>query len=69
MSWCSPMLRKRVSKRGGMTKKMIDERLELGEKEIEESKIYDHKIVNFEGKLEETTQKIAEIIKKALNER
>ncbi|HLD60760.1 MAG TPA: guanylate kinase [Patescibacteria group bacterium] len=56
------VLRHRIEKRGGITSEVIAERLEIAKKEIEASKDYDHRITNYEGKLEETIDKIAEII-------
>lgn len=60
------VLRKRIEKRGGITPETITERLEIAEKEITESADYDYKILNAEGKLEETIEKIAKIIEKHL---
>lgn len=56
-------LRIRARNRGGMTEKMIDDRIKLGEEEIEKSKDYDFRIVNAEGKLEETVAELAKIIR------
>ncbi len=57
------VLKQRVMKRGGMTNEMIEARLRLGAEEIEKSKDYDYRVTNYEGKLQETAEKIAEIIK------
>ncbi|MEK7680469.1 MAG: hypothetical protein AAB348_00240 [Patescibacteria group bacterium] len=62
-------LKKRVSKRGGMTKEMINDRIALAQKEVKQAEIYDFKIINYEGKLDETIKKIAEIIQDALANR
>lgn len=56
------ILRSRIEKRGGITPEIIAERLKIAEREIAESADYDHRIVNVDGKLEETIEKIAKII-------
>ena len=60
------ILRKRAEARGGITKEMIDQRLEIAGQEIAQSKDYDYQIVNHEGKLDETVAKVREIIQNAL---
>ncbi len=60
------VLRKRIEKRGGIDSTAIEKRLEIAKKEIEQSADYEHRIVNIEGKLDETIAKVAEIIKKHL---
>ena len=60
------ILRRRAEARGGITKEMIDQRLEIAEQEITQSKDYDYQIVNYEGRLSETVAKVAEIIRNAL---
>lgn len=57
------VLKKRAEKRGGMTKQMIADRLKVAETEIKAAEKYDYKITNYEGKLPETIDKIATIIK------
>ena len=57
-------LRKRAEKRGGMTPKMIQDIIKLAGEEIAQSKDYDYPITNYEGKLQQTTDNIASIIKK-----
>lgn len=57
-------LRKRAEKRGGMTPEMIQDRITLAGKEIEQSKDFDYQITNYEGKLQQTTDNIASIIQK-----
>ena len=61
------ILRKRIEKRGGLTPEQIDERIETAKKEIKESTDYDYRIVNKEGKLEETVEEVAQIITKRLD--
>ena len=60
------VLTKRVQKRGGMTDKMIRDRIELAVEEIAKSKDYDYQITNYDGKLQQTTDNIADIIKNHL---
>jgi len=56
-------LQKRVEKRGGINPKLIKERMETAKSEIKKSSDYDFKVVNYEGKLAETIEKITKIIK------
>lgn len=60
------VLRERIEKRGGLTPEIIEKRLETAKKEIIEADIYDHKIVNYQGKLEEAIAETAEIIRQNL---
>jgi len=60
------ILQKRVEKRGGISPKLIQERMETAKQEIEKSSDYDYKVVNYEGKLSETIENIIEIIKKEM---
>lgn len=60
------ILKNRIEKRGGITPELIAERLAIAEKEIAESEDYDYKIVNYEGKFEETVDKIAQILTERL---
>lgn len=57
------ILAKRIRKRGGVSEEKILQRLEIAKKEIEESKDYDYKIVNKDGKFEKTIKKLLKIIK------
>jgi len=57
------ILRKRIERRGGLTSTQIDDRLRIAKEEIEKSADYDYRIVNKEGKLEETVIEIAKIIR------
>ncbi len=56
------ILKQRIISRGGLTDEIIAKRLETAKKEIAESDIYDYKIVNFQGKLDETVSNVAKII-------
>lgn len=56
------VLRKRIEKRGGIPKEIIQERLTIAEKEIADSGDYNYRVYNKEGKLEETIAEIEQII-------
>ena len=60
------ILKERIERRGGTTPEAIKERLNLAEKEIAESEDYQYHLINKEGALEETVDKIEEIVKKEL---
>lgn len=62
------ILRARIKKRGGITPGIIAERLAIAKREIKESADYDYRIVNVDGKLEQTIKKIAKIITARLRE-
>lgn len=57
-------LRRRIEDRGGLTNEQIESRLAIASGEIEASKDYDFRVVNKEGKMAETVEKIAEFIEK-----
>lgn len=59
-------LQKRALARGGLTKEMIDTRIEIAKKEIAQAKDYDYQIVNYEGRLAQTVTEAAKIIKNRL---
>lgn len=61
------ILKQRIETRGGLTPDIIEKRLETAKKEIADSNIYDNKIVNYQGKLDETIENTAKIIKKHLS--
>ncbi|MBI2037960.1 MAG: guanylate kinase [Candidatus Magasanikbacteria bacterium] len=63
------VLRKRIEKRGGIDPTTIEKRLEIAKKEIEQSVDYEHRIVNIEGKLDETIAKVAKIVINSLKTR
>ncbi|MCF6277099.1 MAG: guanylate kinase [Candidatus Magasanikbacteria bacterium] len=58
------VLRNRIMQRGGHTAKEIVERLGIAKDEIAESEKYNFKVVNKEGYLEETIEKIVEFLRK-----
>jgi len=59
-------LRKRITHRGGLTEEIMTKRLKTAEIEIKEADSYDHKIINYQGKIEETEEKILTILKNEL---
>lgn len=59
-------LRARIAGRGGLDENQINERLKTAQQEIARSDEYSFKIVNIQGKLDETVAKVAEIIKQKL---
>jgi guanylate kinase len=61
------ILKQRIESRGGLTPDIIEKRLETAKNEIAESDIYDHKIINYQGKLDETIKNTAQIIKPHLS--
>jgi len=61
------VLRERIKERGGTSARSIEERLETAEIELNEAKNYDFIVENKEGKISETVEKIAKIIKERLN--
>ncbi len=60
------ILEQRVQKRGGLTKEQITERIKIVSQEIEASKDYSYKLTNYEGKLAETVDNVAKIVKEHL---
>ncbi|MCX6761528.1 MAG: guanylate kinase [Candidatus Moranbacteria bacterium] len=58
------VLRRRIMRRDpSVSDQYLDERMEYTKEWMQHENIYDYKVVNEEGKLEETIQKVAEIIK------
>lgn len=60
-------LAERIRRRGGVSEDQLAERLTIAKSEIQASQDYDYKVINLEGKLPETINKIEEIIKTRLN--
>ncbi len=56
------ILRQRISKRGGLSQEQIEERIRIAKKEIAESTDYDYRLINKEGRLLNTIDKITKII-------
>lgn len=57
------VLQARIERRGGLNKAQIDERLEVAKREIKASTDYDYRVVNVQGKLDETVEKVANAIR------
>ncbi len=57
------ILRQRIKRRGGLTPELIAKRLAIAEQEIAASADYDYRLVNVDGKMEETVDKIAKILR------
>ena len=58
------VLIKRIKNRGDMTEIGLQERLDYNKEWLNNKHIYDYIVINEEGKLDETIQKVANIIKK-----
>ena len=59
------VLRQRIIRRDpSVSEQYLDERMEYTREWMKHENIYDYKVINEEGKLEETIQRVAEIIKK-----
>jgi guanylate kinase len=58
------VLEKRIRRRPNVTDEYIEERLEYTKEWLKHLDIYDYKVINEEGKLEEAVEKIKNIIKK-----
>ncbi|KKP80194.1 MAG: guanylate kinase [Candidatus Moranbacteria bacterium RIFOXYA12_FULL_35_19] len=61
------ILEDRIRRRDGVSDEYIKERMEYTKEWMKHEDIYDYKVVNEEGKLDETVQKVAEIIKENLH--
>jgi len=62
------MIEKRLKARGE-SEKVINSRLSYAKGWYENEEIFDYKVLNEEGKLDETVKKVAEIIKSNLNDK
>jgi guanylate kinase len=60
------ILEERIRQRGSISESQIKDRLKLAKKELKIAQNYDYKIVNKQGKLDETVKKIKKIIDKIL---
>ncbi|MEK7625661.1 MAG: guanylate kinase [Patescibacteria group bacterium] len=63
------ILQNRIEKRGGTTEKSLKERLDIAKNEILESKDYPYHLVNKDGAMQETVEKIEEIVRNELSKR
>lgn len=61
------ILEDRIRRRDGVSREYIQERMEYTKEWMKHEDIYDYKVTNEEGKLDETVQKVAEIIKNNLD--
>jgi guanylate kinase len=62
------ILKKRIKKRNSnISEEYLEERMRYTEEWMKHENIYDFKVVNKEGKLNETIEKVAEIIRKNLD--
>jgi len=60
------ILKKRIQKRGGLTSTIITDRLKTAKKEIAASIDYNYRVVNKDGKFEDTVKEVADIIRSIL---
>jgi guanylate kinase len=61
------VLKERAQKRGGINEEALTQRMQIAAQEIKQSKDYTYQITNFEGKLSETVEQIAHIIRERLS--
>jgi guanylate kinase len=57
------ILENRIKRRGDVIPEQLKKRLETAKNELKQANIFDYQIVNHEGKLDETAEEIAKIIK------
>ena len=60
------VLAKRARDRGGITEEMIAKRIAIAKEEIAQVPQYDYAVTNVDGKLQETVQTVADIIRQNL---
>ncbi len=64
------VLKERIKSRGSVSKKEAEERIQIAKQEIkEESKFYDYIVINKQGELDQTVQKVLKIIKNYLEDK
>lgn len=63
------ILKERIMRRDGVSEEYVNERMEYTKEWMKFEHIYDYKIVNEEGKLEEAILAVADIIKNILDEK
>lgn len=61
------VLADRIRRRGGVTEEYIQERMEYTKEWLKHTDIYDYTVINEEGRLNESIQKVADIIKKHIS--
>lgn len=57
------LLRRNIGYRGGMDQTTLEKRMKVAESEIQEADLYDYKIINKDGKLDEVAAEIAELLR------
>lgn len=62
------ILKNRIRQRGGVSEELIEERMKIAQNEIDNSLDYNYRIVNEDGKIEQTIDKLAKIITSKLGE-
>lgn len=63
------ILKQRIMRRDGVSEEYVDERMEYTKEWMKYEHIYDYKVVNEEGALEEAILAVADIIRKNINEK
>lgn len=58
------VLEQRIRNRGGVTDEFIAERMEYTREWLKHEDIYDYKIINAQGKLDQTIEQVVDILKK-----
>ena len=58
------VLADRIRSRGSVSEEFIQERMEYTKEWLKHEDIYDYKVINYQGKLDETVKEIAQILKK-----
>ncbi len=62
------VLKGRIVARGGVSEEHMQERMKIAGEELRTSTDYDHRIVNVEGKLDETVEDIVRVIREHVND-
>lgn len=61
------ILADRIRQRGGVSEDLIVKRLEIAQQEIDKSENYDYRILNKDGKFQQTVEQIKQIIEEKIN--
>ncbi len=56
------LLRKNIGYRGGMDEATLEKRMKVAEQEIKDADLYDYRVINKDGKLDEAVSEIAQIL-------
>ncbi|MDO9509714.1 MAG: guanylate kinase [Candidatus Magasanikbacteria bacterium] len=62
------ILKNRIKARGGVSDEVIEERMKIAQKEISAAPEYDYQVINENGKIDQTIDKLAKIITFELNQ-